>query len=266
MQTIIAPTDFSEISLNAVNYAADMAAAINAKLLILHATESPVAINEIPLTEATYKEINIEQKLNDLKKELIIRTNSKIKINAKQVFGFIENELRKICEYTNPFAIVMATHGKGIFKRFFTGSITVYITKHIQYPVLVIPEGVHFKPIRKIVLASDLKSIYGLPLEKITGIVAAFKASLHVVHVNKSSEVFAKHSIEASFLNHHLQDLNPRFHFVNNNNVQDGIARFSEKNKADLVLVFPKKHGLFHQSDSKQFVFNSSVPVMAIHE
>jgi len=47
MQIIIAPTDFSDISLNAVNYAADMAMALHAKLLVLHATEIPFNINEV---------------------------------------------------------------------------------------------------------------------------------------------------------------------------------------------------------------------------
>ena len=47
MQTIIAPTDFSNISLNAVNYAADMAMALNANLLILHAIELPINANKL---------------------------------------------------------------------------------------------------------------------------------------------------------------------------------------------------------------------------
>jgi len=34
MKTIIAPTDFSAVSLNAVNYAADMAQDINAELIL----------------------------------------------------------------------------------------------------------------------------------------------------------------------------------------------------------------------------------------
>ena len=47
MQTIIAPTDFSDISLNAVNYAADMAIALNVNLLVLHAIELPINVNRL---------------------------------------------------------------------------------------------------------------------------------------------------------------------------------------------------------------------------
>ena len=42
MKTLLVATDFSNTSLNAVNYAADMAAAINAKLEVLHVMQVPV--------------------------------------------------------------------------------------------------------------------------------------------------------------------------------------------------------------------------------
>jgi nucleotide-binding universal stress UspA family protein len=48
MRTIIAPTDFSAVSLNAVNYAADLAVAINAELILLHVVQIPITVSEIP--------------------------------------------------------------------------------------------------------------------------------------------------------------------------------------------------------------------------
>ena len=66
MQTIITPVDFSDISINAVNYAADMAMNLNAKLLVLHAIGLPVNVNKI-FYESSTAEIEAEQKLNNLK-------------------------------------------------------------------------------------------------------------------------------------------------------------------------------------------------------
>jgi hypothetical protein len=85
MQTIIAPTDFSGISLNAVNYAADMAMALNVNLLVVHATEMQFNIHPDD------DEIEIENKLHTLKEALIKRANNKIKVYSKQVCGIIEN-------------------------------------------------------------------------------------------------------------------------------------------------------------------------------
>jgi nucleotide-binding universal stress UspA family protein len=259
MKTIIAPTDFSKISINAVKYAADMARSLKANLLVLHATEVPGVVSEDNL-------LNTEEKLFNLKRKLARRTKDTIKIYAKQVSGTIENELIKICKYKDPLAVVMATHGNGVITRFFSESITLYLSKHLQYPVVVVPEGVSYKPIRKIVLATDMKSIYELPLDQITSLLTGFNATLHVVHVNKNNEGSSENSIEALFLRNHLRMLNPQFHFIRNDNVQKGVSLFADEHNADMVLILPRKHGLFHRSDSKQFIFHSPVPVMAIHE
>jgi hypothetical protein len=50
MQIIIAPTDFLEVSLNAVNYAADMAVLYMSSLLIVHSTELLLVQKDFPRT------------------------------------------------------------------------------------------------------------------------------------------------------------------------------------------------------------------------
>ena len=266
MKTILAPTDFSDVSINAVKYAADMAAAIHAKLFILHAVEVPVAVAEMPVAGVTFEELTSEDKLMKLKKVLLRRTHEKIPIEAKQLWGTIENELTKICDYNKPLAIVMGTHGDGLAERYFLESTTVYMAKHFRYPVLVVPEDQIFKPIRKIILATDLKAVDDLPWQQIADLLNIFNATLHIVHVNKNDKEIRKHSIENLFSDHLLKKLNPHFHVVENDNVQKGISLFAEKNDADLVLIQPKKHGFFHKSDSRQLIFHSPVPVMAIHK
>ena len=49
MKTILVATDFSPAAFNAVNYAADMAIAIKADLLLLHVYQIPVGYSEIPI-------------------------------------------------------------------------------------------------------------------------------------------------------------------------------------------------------------------------
>jgi hypothetical protein len=73
-------------------------------------------------------------------------------------------------------------------KHFFIGSITVYLSRNLQYPVMVIPEDVNFNPVRSIALATDLKNINSLPIEKGLAVVSSFNAKLHIVHINEPSE------------------------------------------------------------------------------
>jgi nucleotide-binding universal stress UspA family protein len=262
MKTIIAPTDFSPASLNAVNYAADMAVATNASLLILHASELP--FDKKFSSAVDYDETEIEEKFTALKKTLLTRTGNTIKIKASQLSGIIENELIKICDYKNPFAVVMATHGASLRKLFFIGSITVYLSRNLIYPVVVVPEHVHFKPVHHIALATDLKNIDDLPIEKISAVVNAFNAKLSIIHVNSGKENFEVNSVKVHALFDYVKHLNPQFQFVYNNNVQRGIISFAKKNNIDMILTFPKKHAFFHSSESKQLIFNSPVTVMTI--
>ncbi len=263
MRTIIAPTDFSDISMNAVNYAADMSLALNAKLLILHATELPINAGSI-YTEPTEDEIKIENRLDALKKNILERTGNKIPVNSHQVSGLIENEIIKMCDYQNPLAIVMATKGTSIKVQFFIGSITVYLSKNLKYPVIVVPRNASYKPINKIVLATDLENLYDLPVEKISNIVSMFNAKLDIVHVYKTDGKFDVMTSRISELTNYLKALNPQFHFIKNKNVYNAITDFAKKNAADLILTFPKKHAFFHKSESKELIFNAPFAVMTI--
>ena len=66
-----------------------------------------------------------------------------------------------------------------------------------------------------------------------------------------------------------LADFKPSFHFMQNENIEEAIRKFSEENKLNLLIVIPKKHGLFnrllHQTQSKQMIVNANIPVMSVH-
>ena len=265
MQVIIAPTDFSKVSLNAVNYAADMAVALRTSLLIVHSTELPFNAKGV-FPEPLNGDAEIHEKLNALKNKILTRVNDKITIHTKQVTGVIEDELIRICDLKNPLAVVMATHGEGLQEVFFIGSTTVYLSKNLNYPLIVVPGFIGFTPVNKILLASDLENLNELPLDKIIDIITAFKATIDIVHVYNNENKFEVMSSRISELSYHLEKLNPQFHFVKNNNIQDAIIDFAKRNNSDLILTFPKKHAFFHKSKSKQFILHSPVTVMSVRQ
>jgi len=263
MQAIIAPTDFSDISLNAVKYAADMALSLNARLLVIHATELPFS-RKLDYSELTEDELEIESKLDSIKHDLVKRTCGKIPISSKQVAGLVENEIIKMCNYVNPLAVVMATHGPNFKEKFFIGSITVYLSKNLTCPAIIVPEGTSYKPIKKILLTSDLENLYDMPVEKIINTVNTFKATLDIVHVYNNEEKFEVMSARISELANYLKPVNPQFHFIKNENVFTAILNFARENSSDLILTIPRKHAFFHKSESKQLIFNAPLAVMTI--
>jgi hypothetical protein len=48
----------------------------------------------------------------------------------------------------------MAMRGATLKEQFFIGSITVYLSKNLKYPVIVVPQDVGYKSINKILLGN----------------------------------------------------------------------------------------------------------------
>ena len=55
--------------------------------------------------------------------------------------GFPETEILSIAKEWNADLIVMGTHGRSGLSKLFSGSLTDYIIKHSEIPVLVTPPG-----------------------------------------------------------------------------------------------------------------------------
>lgn len=266
MKTIIAPTDFSTVSESACLYAAKLAADIKADLVLLHVMELPLAVAEYPVTESLFDEAGIEKELETLKNKLLAAVNDKLNIRTRNTLGSPEHEIKELCKAEKPFAVVIATHSTSVLDRFFLGSTTVYSVKHLRYPVIVVPHNIEYQAIKRIALASDLKDIYNVPAEEIETIVKLFNAELEVFYAAKNEKVINRDSVGSLLLDHRLLALDPRFHVAKNKDIMMGITDLAKEHNVDLLIIIPKKHGPFHKSQSKDFVFYSDVPLMAIHE
>jgi nucleotide-binding universal stress UspA family protein len=266
MKTIVAPTDFSKVSDTACLYAAKLAADIKADLILLHAMELPLAVAEYPVSEDLFDEEGIEKELEALKNKLNTETNSTINIRIKNIVGSAEYELKELCETAKPIAVIMGTHSNSMLDRFFLGSTTLYSAKHLQYPVIVVPHNTKYKPIKKIALASDLKDVYDLPANEIKSFVKLFNAEFEVFYIGKNKLAIDRHALTCLLLDHRLVSSNPKFHLVEDKDIMLGVKTISKEHNIDLIIIIPKKHGPFHKSQTKDFVFYTDIPVMAIHE
>lgn len=266
MKKIIAPTDFSSIAENACIYAAKLAADIKAELLLFHTVELPLSVADYPVTGELFDEAGVEKELEALKNKLRITTNNKVDIKTKNVVGFADHEINELCNRIKPFAVVMSSHNSILSGSFLPGSTTVYTAKHLCFPVIVVPHGATYKPLKKIALASDLKDIYEVPVVEIETIVKLFNARFEIFYAGKDENKINRNAINNLLLNHRLEHLNPQFYYIEDNNVWRGMTTLGEKHKIDMLMILSKKHGLFHRSQTKDFIINSNVPVMVIHE
>jgi len=275
MKTIIVPTDFSPVALNATNYAADMAIAVNAEILLVNIYTIPVSYSEVPVAMISIEEMKkaSEAELTDLKTSLEHITSGKIKIRIESRMGNTVDELEDICNTVKPFVVVMGSKGKSGIENLLFGSTTLTAIRHLSWPVICVPPGKEYgSGIKKIGFACDFKEVRETtPVDLIKEMVSVFGAELHILNVDNNNKDFRPETPEQTFKLHDLlKDINPTYQFIDHPDVEDGINDFAEKNNMDLIIAIPKKHklldGIFNPSSTKQLIFQSHIPVMCLHE
>ena len=275
MKTIIVPTDFSPVATNAMNFAADMAIQIKASLMLLHIYQVPVSMTDVPVVLVSNDELrkDSESKLKELKESLAHITSGKIKIYTEARMGDTVDELEDVAKLIEPFAVIMGTKGTSGVERMLFGSTTLTAIRHLKWPVIVVPPGKEYGTgIKKIGFACDFnKVIENTPVQFIRNMVKEFGAELHVLNVDYEQRHFKPDTPEESLMLHTLlEELDPKYHFINHKDVEEGIHEFAETNNIDLLITIPKKHGLldnlFKHSSTKELVTHSHVPVMCVHE
>jgi nucleotide-binding universal stress UspA family protein len=275
MKIILAPTDFSALSKNAVLYAADLASSLEAKLAVFHVYQPALLFSDSPMPpveiENTLK--SVDENLRLLKEELLLRTKNRIPITTETRVGGVRSEIKTMGERLKPYAVVMGSHGPGAFERFLLGSNTTWAAKHLQWPLIVVPSGAGFKKIERIGLAWNYRQISDSNFpDKINSLVKEFNAKLFVVCILKEANDRMSDRIlsAAEKLRSKLADVNPEYEFVVSADILKALRMFSEQRELDLLVVIPGKYNfpenIFHQSRSGQIALKSNLPMLSLHE
>ncbi len=274
MKPIVAPTDFSPASINAVHYAADMADRLGLRLDLLHVYTIPVPVSEVPIPfNVEQAEADASTLLHKLKADLQKRTANRLGIRTVVKGGDTFAEIKEHCETVDPHTVVMGAETANVVERFLFGGKTLGAVRRLKWPLLIVPPEAIFNNIRKVGIACDFREVVEtVRVEEIRDLVNEFKAELHVLYVSdESMGSYKPETIEESGLfQEMLGDLKPKYHFLNDRDIDSAIVDYAERNKLDMLVIIPKKHSLvsriFKHSHSKRLVLHTHVPVMSLHE
>jgi len=138
---ILCPTDFSEVSRQALGKAKGLAIHFSSELLLLHAVHPLAAIahvNPAHFSVPWYQkelEVHAWKQLGDLAKEDI---DQKIVVRQKVVVGDVADAIVNSAQEEDVDLIVIATHGEKGWKRFMLGSVAEKVVRLSPCSVLVI--------------------------------------------------------------------------------------------------------------------------------
>jgi nucleotide-binding universal stress UspA family protein len=277
MKTIIVPTDFSETSYNAARYALGLARQMNtARVVLYHAYELIVPIPDVPSSVPMVNPDELRsasmEGLDKMKRELdpLLPENTILASRAEN--HLLPANIDQVARQEQADLIVMGITGGSQLEEILVGSNTIDVVKHTTCPVIIVPASARFRPIRKIVFACDFRKVVETtPIQPLKKLLNVFRPELHVLNIDHESKHFTSDTpYETLMLDTLLEGYNPQFHFIDHTNVVQGIMDFAEKQEADLILVIPKKHGLFDhifkRSRTTQLAFHTHIPLLAIHE
>lgn len=166
----------------------------------------------------------------------------------------------------------MGTRGASAIEALFLGSTTLSAVNHLHVPVMIIPPGAIYRPIKKLGFACDYSQVAATtPIIEITEICHSFNAELKVLNVDYKNRHFTGEvPLSLTKVNDLLEPLNPEYFFIDDPNIEDGINAFAETHDIDMLITIPKKHRLldsiFRKSHTRELALHAHIPIVAIHE
>lgn len=275
MKKILAATDYSESSLNAIDYAAELAMHLKANLILFHAFHSPVIISEVPVVMPSLDELEHEHEkaLKKIKNRLLKRFGPNLKLEVKAVCGLAADKIIEVATEDNIDLIAVGMKGAGLLAERLIGSTSTSLMQQSKCPVLCIDEKITFKPLKRIVLACDYVELKNSEvINPLKQLIHCFKSKLLILNVVESNTIqpTVTQAVAGLKLEQAVEGINHSFHRVENKDVIEGINTFTRDNAIDLTVMIPRKHNvfqnLFKESTTKRFAFHSETALLTIHE
>lgn len=239
MKRILFPTDFSELTRNALAHAVQIARISDAELILVNAFNLEYLDPHIPKESYEMERDESLKKLEGLKEELLGEEgNAGVKIRCFPVFGSPVSSIEELAEHQEADLIVMATNGASGLKAFFTGSHTERVVDRVNCPVLVVPEKAELRRIAHVLFASDLTKTPEKELGILMQIVRAAQAELHIVNVGEGEEKAVMEKAAEKFEKEELyEDIPHHWEFVEHDDVLKGIEAYIDEHPEIDMLV-----------------------------
>lgn len=137
-RTILAPTDFSSASAEALPHAEALARQSGARLLLVHVEEPPMAYgggelsSVIPMPDSARIAASLEG---------VALGDASIPVTRRLAMGDPAAEICRIAAEEKAELIVLGTHGRSGMHRLLMGSVAESVLRHAPCPVLVYREA-----------------------------------------------------------------------------------------------------------------------------
>lgn len=275
---ILVPTDFSAISIHALEHAALIAKKANAEILLLHVFESysQNTMLDMVVDFTDIMEKGIEDKMNEIKKR-----NPKldgVTIHSKVATGKIHSEIERVAKEEEVKLIVMGTHGvSGVTNigKFIVGSNAYRTIHNAHCPIITLREEPWKKSFKDIVLPMDSTKESSQKVDIAITWAKFFGSTVHLLAVTAFFEEFV---VDVKEVDKKVHEVGARLakegipytaHIIRHQAPSISVIDHARKMGADLIMVVTGQESQLSEmlfgSSARNIVTESNIPVLSIN-
>lgn len=279
MKNILLPTDFSDNSWNAIQYAIQLYKdeectfhLLNVYTPIIYHVEY-VLINPAQFGLGDDERDESQKRLTELTLKILDRfsNNPKHKFETIARFDTLITGITELIEERGIDLIVMGTKGATGANEILFGSNTVQVFEEITCPILAIPSSFEYETPQEILFPTDLEvDDTRSKLNILRELAVLHNSSIHIMHVSTGNDLTEAQENNKLQLTALFDTVDYIFHDFEDMEVADAIAEFQEKHKINLLVMINNKHSffenLFFKNTINQIGFYVNVPFLVIPE
>ncbi len=278
MKNILLPTDFSENSLNAIDYALEFFKGNSCTFYILNVQKSSDFLSADLVTAAPEASIyeaiadDNKQQLKDLIKPYKLQFIQE-DYSFKPIFDFdnLVNAINETLAAHKIDLIIMGTNGTTNAREILFGSNTIQVIRKIKCPVIVIPEGFKFSNIENVLFSTFRSEDFNSAGIKILmETINKYQPKVTVMELD-NNPITANYKKDDARVKRVFKDINYNFSSVNRIPAAMAISAVTQLLHIDLQAMFLDEEETFLErfifgSERTKISYATSVPLLILHK
>ncbi|NJX16285.1 universal stress protein [Tamlana crocina] len=277
MKRVLLPTDFSENSISAINYAMVLLKSEPCDFFVFNVQKASSYITDdmmiVSADSTVYRTLidsskkSVEKLIGDLKTNFA---------NPKHTFhslvdydNFIDAINQVVKEHDIDF-IIMGTKGASGIEKMIFGSNTARVIQQSNVPVLAIPKNVSFSNLDRLVfLTSNLKQLDAKSLQVLKYLVDKNHTDVKFLSTGSMAEKAEPKAHLASFLELHFPNAEHDFLAANDKSLYHVVHDYTETHAIKWLCMVGKHHSfierLFSGHPIENLAFKIHHPFLVLH-
>ncbi|WP_010520754.1 universal stress protein [Aquimarina agarivorans] len=276
MTKVIIPTDFSENAKHALTQSIDFFREESCEFFIIHAYADEVYDNNAYLARALFNDIKEKAKAASNEKLMAVleyaqdtTPSPKHHFRIRSIFQSLIDAIDDMVNQEGADIVVMGTKGATNAPGITFGSNTLQVIRHVESPVLVIPESYVFNRPKNILFPTNFMIPYNRRELKLLNYMGMdFRATIHLLIQATSKKLTNRKQDNKQLIQEMLHSCKQELHFESGTGLVETINNFIEVHHIDLLVMVNSHQSylddMLHKTTIDKIGLTTKIPFLVL--